>query len=364
MKKRNITKSAYNNNFKVVIYSVMAITFISALVCFFLAFSSSSDKLLYNYSINRNADYKVILYDNDYTTETSMAKNQTYITSLTKSINSDFSYKLVTSKKLNLKYVYDIKASVKADYKNSNDSLGQIFNKEYVLLDATEKEINDANRISINENVDIDFAGYNKEVTDFKTNLKLSINAYVDVVMNVKVFDTSDSEGANIIDESSISISVPLDKQAFSITENYTPSDSKDVYKEANSKINLNLLYLAILLVTITVFIYILSYGKLARDKKLKSQYRADLNKILKTYGDVIVEIVNPVKTRLSGVIDVKNFNEMMDLEQELRVPILFYEIPGRNEGWFTIIHNEILYRFVLKDDKSEWQENKRRKNS
>ena len=40
----------------------------------------------------------------------------------------------------------------------------------------------------------------------------------------------------------------------------------------------------------------------------------------------------------------------MLDLEDELKVPILFYEIIRDKMGEFVINHNSLLYRYTLKN--------------
>ena len=44
----------------------------------------------------------------------------------------------------------------------------------------------------------------------------------------------------------------------------------------------------------------------------------------------------------------VKTFDELLDLEDELKIPILFYEITADRLGEFTITHNNVLYRYIL----------------
>lgn len=41
----------------------------------------------------------------------------------------------------------------------------------------------------------------------------------------------------------------------------------------------------------------------------------------------------------------------MLDLEEELRIPIMFYEIEKYYIGEFVIAYNNILYKYVLTDD-------------
>ena len=52
------------------------------------------------------------------------------------------------------------------------------------------------------------------------------------------------------------------------------------------------------------------------------------------------------------NVIDVKNFDQMLDVEEELRIPIMFYETKKGTEGELVIVTNEIAYRYILKDKK------------
>lgn len=58
---------------------------------------------------------------------------------------------------------------------------------------------------------------------------------------------------------------------------------------------------------------------------------------------------MNPVSGFDMNIVEVKNFNEMIDLEEELGVPIMFYEMIEYIEGEFTLVHIHILYKFVLK---------------
>ena len=67
-------------------------------------------------------------------------------------------------------------------------------------------------------------------------------------------------------------------------------------------------------------------------------------------YGDIIIEINDELERGNLQVIEVKTFNEMLDLEDELKVPILFYEIIRDKLGEFVINHNNFLYRYVLEN--------------
>ena len=81
-----------------------------------------------------------------------------------------------------------------------------------------------------------------------------------------------------------------------------------------------------------------------------KNEYTKKLEKILKTYDDVIIEITTPVNIDDYEIIEVKGIEEMVDLEEELRIPINFYEHIPNYYGEFTLIHNNIVYRYTLEE--------------
>ena len=362
MNKKRLQRNNLKHKYFIII--IMFIIFLLSLFCMYISSKNinlQDDKFLYSNSINKDIEYKVNLMENNYINKSYLEEDKTYISELVKSIDTKFKYDFRTSKKMNFEYTYNIIATIKGEYQGANkEETNNVWEKDYVLLKDTKKTLNDSVGFNISNEQSIDFAKYNAEVTEFRKKLKLSINAYVNVSMNVKVYSIDENSNKRLEDESSVDMTIPLNKQAFSITKNYQATNTNSVYdenKDAQNTTdinNINFTYIAILLFLLDIIIFILNFRKLIDSNYIHSKYRMELKKILKNYGDIIVEIVNPVKAKLSGVIDVKNFNEMIDLEEELRTPILFYEIPGRNEGWFTIIHEEILYRYVLKDSNND----------
>ena len=109
-----------------------------------------------------------------------------------------------------------------------------------------------------------------------------------------------------------------------------------------------------IVLLTIGIILFAISaFGILNIIRKIisadrRTDYEVALNRILKNYGDIVAEIVTPTETGNMRVIDVKNFDQLLDIEEEIRMPILFYETVEGEEGEFTIIYDNIVYRYIL----------------
>ena len=116
---------------------------------------------------------------------------------------------------------------------------------------------------------------------------------------------------------------------------------------ESNKEINKPLLVIGIILIFIAVMIILDAIRKSIKFSK-KTDYAIALNRILKNYGDIVAEIVSPVEIDNLNVIEVKNFDQLLDIEEEIRMPILFYETIPDEQGEFIIICDNMAYRYVI----------------
>lgn len=70
------------------------------------------------------------------------------------------------------------------------------------------------------------------------------------------------------------------------------------------------------------------------------------VSRILKKYRDIIVELENKPNFEIKNVVDVKDFEELIDVEEEIRVPILFFE--DEEKFVFVIIEDNVIYRKII----------------
>ena len=54
-------------------------------------------------------------------------------------------------------------------------------------------------------------------------------------------------------------------------------------------------------------------------------------------------------------IIEVKEFDDLINIAEELRVPIWFYELSDKDESWFVITTSTQAYRYILKTN-IDWQ--------
>ena len=73
-------------------------------------------------------------------------------------------------------------------------------------------------------------------------------------------------------------------------------------------------------------------------------------NKIKKDYGSIIIDVDNHINFSKFTIFDIKTIEELVDLEEEVRIPILFYEKKKNKVCYFVIIKDNYMYRFTLED--------------
>lgn len=307
---------------------------------------------LYSYKIEQDNTYDVSIYPNSQYQqyENIIGPNETYPSIIVKDINLKLNYLYNGSLNIPLEYSYEINGTIYGEYKQLNEEKPSvIWQKDYVLLEKETKEISDSNNIIINLDYPINYSNFDKEVTNYKTSIKIPISAYLLVEFKVNVNGKLDDK--EIMDEKITTYKIPLNQQAFSIDENTDKKSSNSYFKNSNlDKINYSKLTVGVIFFVSAFIIFITSFKKIFEIKK-KSSYSIKLNKIMKEYGDIIVELASEVKKDGYSIIEVKNFNELVDLEYELRIPITFYEKEEGQYGEFMITNEKNIYLFVLKDE-------------
>lgn len=334
-----------------IVSAIVCILSVLAIIKSFNLFKKVEKTVTYAYNINNKVDYKVYLKENEFIKAEYLSPGETYISGLIDYIDIDFSYLLAGTKSKNIKYSYEVIGTINGEYQTSEElDNSQVWTKKYELAPLTEEETI-TNNLKVDNTFKIDFNKFNNEVTAFKKNLNLQ----VDATLNVKYIIRTNIPDEKITKVTEFEVNIPLNKQAFNITSKYNSEEYGSVYDENETAAETDYPILAIGI----VFLLLSSFGIYESMSKIivvnkKTPYETELNKLLSKYGDIIIEVVDPIATKGLSIIDVKNFNEMIDLEEELRIPILQYETVKGQESWFTVLKDKILYRYVLKNEKKK----------
>ena len=308
-----------------------------------------TQNLLFSYNISRNVNYKVNLIENDFFESKTLEMNKTYISSLVDKINMDFTYSLYGNKKAKTRYIYQVVAVSTVRYASSNSDTNEpVWSKQHVVVEPKTVEINDSH-FSIKENFDIDFAVYNEEVKNFKEQLRLPVVADLEVKLVVRSDMDVPGVEDTVVESSIMNLKMDLAEDVFTVEKKFDNNSTESVLAttETNKEVNKPAIVIGAICVVIAVMIMLDSIRKSMKYSK-KSDYAIALNRILKNYGDIVAEIVSPVEIDNLNVIEVKNFDQLLDIEEEIRMPILFYETIPDEQGEFIIVCDSVAYRYVI----------------
>ena len=314
-----------------------------------LKIKQGTQDILYTYNVNKDVNYTVNLVENEFFENPILDMDKTYISSLVDKINMNFTYSLHGNKKAKTKYIYQIVAVSTIKYADDKqDSEEPIWSKQYVILEPQTVDNQDSN-FSIKENFDIDFVTYNTEVKKFKEQLHLPVKADLQIKLIVRSdMDVPEVEDT-VIENSIMNLKMDLAEDVFTIEKQFDNTDTESIFAntESSKEVNKPLVAIGGVLVIIAIMIMLDSVRRSIKFNK-KSDYGIALNRILKNYGDIVAEIVSPVEIDNLNVIDVKNFDQLLDIEEEIRMPILFYETIPDEQGEFIIVCDNIAYRYVI----------------
>ena len=311
---------------------------------------NSTREELYTYSYNGNLDYKVYLKENSFFNTPYLGMNKQYISSLIDHITVDTSYTLQSSKELDYTYTYQIVATLKGSYQAGESKAVELWSKDYTLAPSETKN-GTGKKFTINKSIDIDYNEYNRIMTEFRDAFGLSIDAGVDVELKVTVTGKETGTEEQTLNETkSFVLNIPLLSQTTQITPDYINSGREIVYAPENSSSDVNIpkLVMGIALFLLSIFLLKILWTSLIRITK-KSEYVIELNKILKEYADIIAESSNLPDLGQYDVVNIKHFHDLVDIEEELRAPILYNEIVEDYESWFIIVRDKTAYKYVLR---------------
>ncbi len=303
------------------------------------------------YSEDNSINYKVYLHKNNYFNTPYLEENRTYIANLINYIDIDFRYNLKLSEKLNGNYKYSIMAKVKAN--KTNGEQGYYWSKDYVLVPSKVININNNDVVNINENVKVDYNKYNEILNSFKKEYSIQTEGLLDVVLNVQSTGTGEVFTEPIDITSNLSLNVPLLEKAVeaNISKNAkSHNNTITMIDRTYAKYHLIAGISGILLFMIALILFVNTMYKKKRFNE-ENIFDVTLNKILASHDSIIANVSTLPDINDMKLIEVTTFNELIDVYNEVRMPINYYKDDDGEEATFLIVNDNMAWRFVL--DKS-----------
>ena len=315
--------------------------------CFFFATKTiEREKVIpINYTDANEVMYKVYLKPNDFYEKSYLDMNRAYVASLIDYINIDFNYSFNMQRLTKMDFNYKIMGNLIIENANGVRFIDEV----YTLKDTTHKRLEDSGSLSIVDSVKVDYDHYNNIVNKFKNATGVEMVSYLNVYFVVDK-ESDDSLNYTIKDSTKSNIRIPLSERAIEINLT-TEKGVIDKYTVPKGNVVFNPVYLAIEIVLFLLacifFINIVSYTVPLLKKK--TAYDKYIKKILKNYDRVIVETKNDLDTTDCKIIDVRDFSELLDVRDNLRLPIVYNNIVPHEKGVFYIKNEMDIYRLIVK---------------
>ena len=301
-----------------------------------------------SFNENGNVNYSVCLSENEFYEDKCLGKNMSYVAGLIQKIPLDFSYQFMVNKDEQVQNLsYEIFANlVIVDEENSS----KYYEKKYVIQTKTNDSIEKNGKYSsLNRNIDIDYRYYNDIATKFKAQYGIDASSYLEVYL--LVYHQMPSE-YSIPSMSRVSIKIPLSQKAIQIqmdTSGVKNQGNHVITKSEFSISNGVFLGVGIAAVVFSILYIIIVLRMVGILLGKKSKYDQFLGKILKEYDRLIVETSTLPDFEDYQVMKIKSFNELLDVRDNLRLPIMYYSVMKRQKAHFYILQDKNLYLFTLK---------------
>lgn len=301
-------------------------------------------------NISMSVKNKVNYHDNSFFGSSPDKDDKAYVTSLTNSIDSDWTINYSSGLGRNLSYKYQVIATIKGVYsvEGSGESSSTVWKEDHQLIKPESRRVNDK-AFSVDIKTTIPFRDYKAQADKFRTSLSLPVETFLEAKLMVDVRDLDNPSGFNESREAKLII--PLNKQVYGITTNYPSSGQGDSTSDAptnNKRQDFFTVVLSLALVVLGVGMMIHS----SKQRVYRTEYQSRLNKILRYHRDVIVKSTRPTNLGDKDIIPVQSFDDLLNLHEELSIPIIARTISS-SLTQFIVIHEDVVYVYNLGESSS-----------
>lgn len=304
----------------------------------------------YRYDIAQNITTEVAYYDSSFYPENPGYNNTAYVSNLTRDLTAYFDYSYKASAEINLTRTYEANAQIQATYAIKNNAAGEtdsnVWTKDFQLVAPTTEQVTAAH-INDKTKVVIPYADYKRVAAEFSNALALPTTNRVVVTYTTRIHGTVD--GTDFEDKRVSTVTLALDDKIYQPVTHVDKTDTKQVINEdmkAAQSFATTIKQLAAA-VSILAGIGLVLLG--LRRQIFKTPYQRELEKIYRYHNGIIIRTTRQLDKTQREVVPVASFNDILDLEEELKLPIISSELSTRATA-FAIIHEDIIYQYVLGD--------------
>ena len=295
---------------------------------------NESASINYSVYLKENSDFN----ETYYTKSVIEKENKKFISELIDHLHIKYNYNIKLNNDVTGYYTYNVKAVLTSEEKGAN-----FWIKEYAITKEKTVILDNMHEYNISEEVDVGYQDYYNILLDFKNKYNVNTDELAKFVLVINShYDKLDIDNTN-----NISLEIPLNDTSTSIIIN-DKVNSKDNELLKYSYENYKLYGIMCLCsLTISIIFIVLIINKYINSKRVIT-YSSILNNILNKYNHIIVDVKGVPQFKKYNVIQVKSFNELLDVYNSIQGPINHYQ--EKDRATFTIINDKVLYIYELND--------------
>ena len=309
--------------------------------------SINSNKEIYKYTNKFSYDYKVNLKENKFIPEKTLEMSQNYyVTDLIDNIDLNLKYSYEGTNESTIKYDYQIVGKLTSVY--TKDGVEKkIWEREDVLKDTVSRsEVN--KKININENLKLDLKDKNALVKEFEDTLGISVASIYSIMLKVNTY--TNIEGTEVKNEYIPLVNLSLAEKVTTISGDNNLENSEYISRKYVQSEKLNKSSLVVNVVLFIIGLGIFAYSLILKPANIvRNEYRQELNRILRLCQDKIIKVSQNPNLEQIKTVDVNDFGEIVKASEELFKPILYWFNDKTDEAEFSVISNDVIYRYILK---------------
>ena len=338
----------FSFNFRLVFISILEVIFIAALAISISKSYSIIKSEVIKYTEKSNIDYKVYLKDNDFYNTKYLDKGMAYVASLIDKININYNYKF----NINTKSYIDFKYKVYAKLQIVSQNNSKIFyENEYELINENNESMRNNTNYTLDVEVPIDYDYYNSLANNFKSKYAVNTNSYLKVYLKVNELNSNNNNAYKLNEENVTILTIPLSEQEINIgLDEQIVNNDKKIVTESKFKIGENKYLLTDLVLFIAIIVLgIQLFKSLFKISDKVSDYDKYVNRILRGYDRLIVNVKTSPNLNDYNIVKVESFEELVDLRDNVKEPIRYHVITKHQKCEFFITNHNDLYLYVVK---------------
>lgn len=343
----NTTRDDINYSIKYIVYLLLIIIFALLASIYFIKSKEDNKKTLISYDESASATWNVN-YLSDY--YSGYANNDySYVRKFTSSIDINFKYALSFTDDVIGSRNYKITSRMEIyDPSDKNTLIWSTDTTE--LVNKELKDTNDFSTYNISDTVNINYQDYLNQYQAFKD--QSGINSFARIIVELTTSSTFTYDKQSKTENGIIDVYIPVSDQTYKITTslNDISNNTQKIYSNTVNSNSFRYQFIGLFFISITGIFIILLCVIYHKDKKRIGIYQNTLNKILKTYDNVIVNVDKLPELTDKNIIKVSSFAELMDAQMEIRIPINFKENKTKKEATFVLIQDSVAWVYILKE--------------